>query len=276
MSRPRTSTAGCECSVPGWSTRVFSPSDSTSLARCRCRPTFIRPRCGRTSGRFVDFDGDGKLDLVVGVGDWTDYGWDDAFDAQGRLDSRAAARLRLPAPQPGSNDEPQYERPRKIEAGGKPIDTFGMPSPNFADFDRRRRSRSALRRVPRRVYLFRKRRHPVANPSTLPAAGSAPHGQPLAMDLEMIVPVAIDWDADGDVDLIVGDEDGRVALVENTGPAWSIGLPQFLPPRYFQQEADDVKCGALATPVGVRLGWRRRHGHRLRQFGRVHRRGSRT
>ena len=37
------------------------------------------------------------------------------------------------------------------------------------------------------------------------------------MDLEMIVPVAFDWDRDGDLDLIVGDEDGRVALVENTG-----------------------------------------------------------
>jgi hypothetical protein len=31
----------------------------------------------------------------------------------------------------------------------------------------------------------------------------------------------------------------------------TIGLPCSLePPRYFQQEAEDVKCGALATPVG--------------------------
>src|SRR5690606_27812436 len=40
------------------------------------------------------------------------------------------------------------------------------------------------------------------------------------------------------------DEDGRVALVENTGKA------QFLPPVYFQQEAEYVKFGALITPFG--------------------------
>ena len=67
----------------------------------------------------------------------------------------------------------------------------------------------------------------------------------------MITPVAIDWDKDGDIDLIVGDEDGRVAFIENTGKFTTDHTPQFLPPRYFQQEADDLKCGALATPVGV-------------------------
>ena len=67
----------------------------------------------------------------------------------------------------------------------------------------------------------------------------------------MIMPVAIDWDRDGDFDLIVGDEDGRVALIENTGHSAPTAHRLFLPPRYFQQEADDVKCGALATPAGV-------------------------
>ena len=42
---------------------------------------------------------------------------------------------------------------------------------------------------------------------------------------------------------------GRVALVEHTGKVRD-GLPQFLPPVYFQQEADEVKFGALSTPVG--------------------------
>lgn len=70
------------------------------------------------------------------------------------------------------------------------------------------------------------------------------------MDLEMITPTAIDWDQDGDPDLIVGDEDGRVAFIENTGKFTAERSPQFLPPVYFKQEAEDLKCGALATPVG--------------------------
>ncbi|MFO0841629.1 MAG: hypothetical protein U0797_04405 [Gemmataceae bacterium] len=35
----------------------------------------------------------------------------------------------------GTNAAPRYAPPVKVEAGGKPIDTFGCPSPNFADFD---------------------------------------------------------------------------------------------------------------------------------------------
>ncbi|MFN6202704.1 MAG: VCBS repeat-containing protein, partial [Acidobacteriota bacterium] len=76
-------------------------------------------------------------------------------------------------------------------------------------------------------------------------------GRPLTMDLEMIVPIAFDWDRDGDFDLIVGDEDGRVALVENTGRLDRERRPVFARPFYFQQEAETLKSGALATPVGV-------------------------
>ncbi|HEY5314090.1 MAG TPA: VCBS repeat-containing protein, partial [Pirellulales bacterium] len=198
--------------------------------------------------KYVDFDGDGKLDLVVGVGDWTDYGWDDAFDAQGRWTHGPLHGYVYLLRNGGTSSKPEYEPPRKIEAGGRAIDTFGMPSPNFVDFDADGDLDLLCGEFLDGLNYFENigsRREPayaVARRLTY-------EGRPLAMDLEMIVPVAIDWDGDGDADLIVGDEDGRVALVENTGRIVD-RLPQFLPPQYFQQEADELKCGALATPVG--------------------------
>lgn len=34
--------------------------------------------------KFIDFNGDDLLDILVGVGVWGDYGWDDAYDANGK------------------------------------------------------------------------------------------------------------------------------------------------------------------------------------------------
>ena len=52
------------------------------------------------------------------------------------LDPRAAARLRLPRPQHAARPpRPTYDAPFKVTAGGKPVEVFGWPSPNFADFD---------------------------------------------------------------------------------------------------------------------------------------------
>lgn len=58
---------------------------------------------------------------------------------------------------------------------------------------------------------------------------------------------AIDWDKDGFVDVLGGDEGGRVAFMKNTGKLID-GVPQFLPPRFFQQEAKYVDFGALTAP----------------------------
>ncbi len=201
--------------------------------------------------RYADFDGDGVQDLVIGVGDWTEYGWDDAYDAAGVWTNGPLRGFVYVVRNAGTAARPMYGEPVRIEAAGKPLEVFGWPSPNVADWDvdgdldilcgefldgftyfenvgtRTRPSYAAGRRV------------------------SCSEGRPLVMDLQMITPTAIDWDIDGDLDLICGDEDGRVAFIENTGRLGRDRTPLFRAPRYFRQEAADLKFGALVTPFGT-------------------------
>jgi hypothetical protein len=198
---------------------------------------------------YVDFDGDRALDIVVGVDAWQDYGWDEGYDAEGKWLKGPLRGYVYLVRNEGTSDEPMYAQPRMIEAGGAPVETFGWPSPNFADFD----GDGDLDLVCgefRDSFTYFENTGSRTKPEYAKGRRLVHEGQPLVMDLEMIVPSAIDWDRDGDVDLIVGDEDGRVAFIEHTGQI-DAGLPRFLPPQYFQQQAQYVKCGALATPVGV-------------------------
>ena len=194
--------------------------------------------------RLVDWEGDGDQDLVVGIGDWSDYVWDQAYDAQGRWRN---------GPLHGwvylieCIDGVYADTPRKILAGGSPVDVYGWPSPNLADFD----GDGDLDLLCGEFldgFTYFENVGTRGQPEY--ASGfklTADDGQPLSMHLQMITPTAIDWDADGDIDLIVGDEDGRVAFVENVLPE-AAGGPVFKQPRYFRQQADTLKFGALVTP----------------------------
>jgi hypothetical protein len=199
--------------------------------------------------RYVDFDGDEKIDLVVAVADWTDYGWDDAWNKEGRWMNGPLHGFIYLLRNAGTTAAPSYDAPRLLEASRQPIDVFGRVSPNFADFDGDGDLDLLCGEFLDGFTYFEN--VGTRNEPQYSVGRRLTHdGKPLVMDLEMIVPIAFDWDGDGDFDLVVGDEDGRVALVENTGRLVE-RVPDFLPPRYFQQEADELKCGALATPVGV-------------------------
>ncbi len=198
--------------------------------------------------RRVDFDGDGDHDLIVGIGDWTDYAWDHAYDRRGRWRNGPLHGYVYWIENNGSDSEPEFaEQPKRLQAGGGDIDVYGWPSPNFADFDGDGDLDLLCGEFLDGFTYFQNigsRKRPSY------AAGQKLMGsdnRPLVMDLQMITPTAIDWDSDGDLDLIVGDEDGRVAWVEHSGQIHR-GLPVFNQPVYFQQQADTLKFGALATP----------------------------
>jgi len=209
------------------------------------------PKVRHNQWRYVDYDGDGALDLITGIEDWSFYGWDDAWNAKGEWQNGPLHGFVILHRNTGTTAAPRYEAPVKLEAAGQPLDVFGCPSPNFEDFDGDGDLDLLCGEFLDGFTYFEN-----IGSRTQPryAAGIRlrdAQGQPLTMDLQMIVPVAFDWDKDGDRDLIVGDEDGRVAFVENTGQRHKDHTPIFARPVYFQQEADTLKCGALATPAGV-------------------------
>ncbi len=193
----------------------------------------------------VDWGGDGDLDLVVGVGDWTEYGWDDAYDSDGNWTNGPLHGYVYLALNDGDGG---YSTAAKILAGDQAIDVYGMPSPNVADFD----GDGDLDLICGEFldgFTYFENVGTRKSPRLAAGRRLQSNGKPLAMDLQMITPTAVDWDRDGDVDLVVGDEDGRVAFVENFGRVTD-GVPQFGQPKYFQQRAEFVKFGALITPQG--------------------------
>ena len=197
--------------------------------------------------KYADYDGDDRLDLIVGVGDWTDYGWDNAFNSKGKWTQGPLHGFVYVVRNIGPKGEPQYSQPVRVRAGDAPLDVFGMPSPNLADFDGDG-DLDLLCGEFLDQFTYFENLGTRTSPRFAPGRRLRYRGQALRMDLQMITPVAIDWTGDGHVDLVVGQEDGRVALLEHSGQIVD-GSPQFLPPRFFRQQAADLKFGALATPA---------------------------
>ncbi|MEM9369176.1 MAG: exo-alpha-sialidase, partial [Planctomycetota bacterium] len=214
----------------------------------------VRPKSlssGRTRAvmwRYVDYESDGDHDLAIGIGDWSDYGWDHAYDRNGQWRNGPLHGYVYLVLNEGDDQKPIYSsEPFRLQAGGGDVDVYGWPSPNFADFDGDGDLDLLCGEFLDGFTYFQN-----VGTRNAPkyAAGhrlTSEGGEALTMHLQMITPTAVDWDGDGVWDLIVGDEDGRVALVENTGRL-ERGVPVFREPHYLRQEADTLKFGALATP----------------------------
>src|SRR5688500_5550900 len=69
------------------------------------------PKVRHNQWRYVDYDGDGALDLVVGIEDWSYYGWDDAWNADGEWTNGPLHGFVILFPNSGSSAEPKYDEP---------------------------------------------------------------------------------------------------------------------------------------------------------------------
>lgn len=225
----------------------FAETCLTGGERIRCARIPIK---GRTDQwRYHDYNGDGQTDLVISRSDWSDYGWDDAYNESGRWTHGPIHGYVFVAINTASNDEPVYADPVQLEAGGAPLDVFGCPSPCFADWDGDGDMDLVCGEFLDGLTYFE---NIGTRSEPLYARGRwlTHNARSIRMDLQMLQVTALDWDRDGDTDLIVGQEDGRVAFLENTGDVID-RMPHFLPPRFFRQEADHVKIGALCTPSNI-------------------------
>lgn len=201
--------------------------------------------------RLVDFDGDGLTDIVVGSDDWTDYGWDDAYDSHGVWQNGPLRGNIYVLRNVGTNAEPKYDAPTMLkDVNGDNLETFGWPSPNFADWD----GDGDLDIVGiefRDTIQYSENVGSRSEPQYKPFEPVfLEDGSRAACELAMPTIVAYDWNKDGKLDVLLGDEDGRVALFVNTG-RMNGNKPLFEAPFYFKQVPDALKCGALSTPWGV-------------------------
>ena len=197
---------------------------------------------------FTDYNGDGMQDLMIGADDWGYYGWDDGYDSDGNWKRGPLHGLVYIMLNETDNLNPRYSEPFRIQAGGGDVNVYGNPMPNLADFD----NDGDLDLICAEFldgFTWFENVGDRRNPEFRRGRVLQYEGEKLHMHVQMITPSAIDWDGNGTMDLICGDEDGRVALLVNTGETRD-GMPQFLPPQYFRQESDDLKFGALVTPVG--------------------------
>jgi hypothetical protein len=194
----------------------------------------------------VDWDGDGKIDVLAGVSDWRDYGWDDAFNEKGEWKRGPLHGYVYLHRNVGTNQQPRYADPVMLETAGKPIDRYGAPTPNPVDWLGDGKLSLISGNFIDSISLYR-------NTGTRTAPKLAAEepirvgGKVLHLDLCMIQPRVVEWHKDGRPSLLVGEEDGRIVLLENRAPRGK--EPEFAPGRYLEQVDPLLKSGALSRPA---------------------------
>lgn len=232
-------------SHPLFREKFLAPSAAEKMSY---KPTFYCEGRSQQWKRF-DYNGNGIADIVIGASDWREYGWDNAFNEKGEWTNGPIRGHVYVVPVSLEKGQIAYGEAIQIQAGDKPLDVFGAPSPNFADWDGDGDLDIICGEFLDKLTYF-ENIGTRSEPRYAEGRRLQVDGADLTMDLQMLQVIAIDWTRDGNTDLIVGQEDGRVALIEATGEVRD-GLPVFLAPRFFQQEAEYLKVGALSTPFSV-------------------------
>ncbi len=200
--------------------------------------------------RFADLDGDGKEDLVVGVGDWKAYGWHDAWDAAGVWKNEPLhGPFYFIKNLTGADGAEAWGKPEMMRlANGQPIDVKGYAAPLFADWDGDGDLDLLTCDFIDNYTYFQN----IGTKTEPKFAAGRPildkFLKPIKADLCMVTATVADWDGDGFPDFLTCEEDARMCLIRNTGRV-AMGVPVFDAPYYFLQERAEVHFGILVTPA---------------------------
>ena len=158
-SRSATWTESRACSRPGGVSRL--PQDrarsAAEAAAARQRPSEQGPRehvalRGLTTATASSTSSSAS-------DDWTDYGWDNAYDANGKWTNGPLRGFVYFIRNTGTNEQPAYDEPVKVMARRPAGGDLRLAVAELRRLRRRRRPRPDLRRVPRRLHLLREHRH---------------------------------------------------------------------------------------------------------------------
>lgn len=201
--------------------------------------------------RLVDYDGDGREDLLYAVGDWSDYGdmWAGNYAADGSWTGGALkSRIYWLRNEGASIEDGKWAAPQMVVLeDGSPLDTYGNPSNALADFDGDGDLDFLVTDFVDGFHYFENvgtRTKPKWSRGRFPVT---PDGKALRATLCIPCISEVDFNGDGRPDFVSGEEDGRVALYLNTGETRD-GVPVFEPAKFFRQEAEYVALGVLSTP----------------------------
>lgn len=195
--------------------------------------------------RQVDWDGDGLLDLIKAAGDWEDYGWDMGFDETGDWTRGPLHGYLWFHKNTGTNEKPVYAEGIQLEADDSPIDVYGNPCPCIADWD----GDGDLDLICgefRDEFTYFENVGTTTNPRLAPGQPAMTRDGRLKIDLCMMNPLPCDWNGDGQPDLVVGQEDGRVSVILNLGV--NRGAPLFADEFFLKEVDPPIKSGGLVTP----------------------------